>query len=125
VGTQQLLLLVLAAIIVGVGIAVAIAYFRSGEQETAIDEAINELNHISSAAQGWYRKPFEFDGGNRSFDGFGFEKISQSDSSDVAKYTVISAKGNLLSLKAIGYSDFTIYVNIYPDSVGNFVVTRR
>ncbi len=123
-GTQQLLLLVLVAIIVGAAIALAVTYFISNQQETEINEVINELNHISVTAQGWYRKPLELGGGSGSFTGFTLAIISQPDSTDLAKYSVVSAEGNSLSLHAVGYSNFTIDVVVTPSSIGAFTVVR-
>lgn len=123
-GTQQLLLLVLVAIIVGAAIALAVTYFISNQQETEIDEVINELNHISVTAQGWYRKPLEMGGGNGSFTGFTLATISQPDSTDLAKYSVASALDNSLSLHAVGYSNFTVDVTVTPSSIGAFTVVR-
>ena len=123
-GTQQLLLLVLVAIIVGVAIALAITYFRSYQQDTEINEVINELNHISVTAQGWYRTPSSLGGGDGSFSGFTLSSISQPDSTDLAKYYVITASGDQLSLEAIGVSQFTIDVNVTPDAIGAYNVVR-
>ncbi|MCL4510946.1 MAG: hypothetical protein M1470_07750 [Bacteroidetes bacterium] len=123
-GTQQLLLFVLVAIIVAVAIALAVVYFKSNQQDTDINEVINELNHIAATAQGWYRKPPTMGGGNRSFTGFTLATISQPDSTDLAKYQVVSANSGLLQLQAIGYLNFTVAVNVYPDSIGSFSVVR-
>ncbi len=123
-GTQQLLLLVLVAIIVGVAIALAVTYFRSSQQETEINEVINELNNISISAQGWYMKPLQLSGGNKSFTGFTLAVISQPDSTDIANYKVVTANGDLLTLEATGYTNFTIDVNVTPNSIGSFNVVR-
>lgn len=123
-GTQQLLLLVLVAIVVAVGIAVGIVYFKSQQQETDINEVINEMNHIAASAQGWYREPASFAGGAGSFTGFTFQSIAEPDSNDVAKYQVVSASGQLLQLKATGFLNFTISVDVYPDSIGAYNVVR-
>lgn len=123
-GTQQLLLLVLVAIVVGVAVALAITYFRSNQQETEISEVINDLNHISVTAQGWYRKPPQLAGGNGSFTGFTLRTISQPDSTELARYYVISARNDLLSLEAVGNSNFTIDVKVTPDSIGAYTVLR-
>ncbi len=123
-GTQQLLLIVLVAITVGIAISLALVYFKSHQQETDISEVINEMNHIAATAQGWYRKPNAFAGGNGSFTGFTLKSIAEPDSNDVAKYEVVSADGALLKLKATGYQNFTITVDVFPDSVGPYNVMR-
>ena len=123
-GTQQLLLFIVVAIIVAVAISIGIIYFKSNQQETDINEVINEMNHISVTAQGWYRKPIQMGGGNGSFTGFTFSAISEPDSTDLARYQVLSANGNLLQLEASGYLNFTIDVNVYSDSIGSYSVVR-
>ena len=123
-GTQQLLLLILVAIVVGVAIAVAIVYFKSQQQETDINEVINEMNHIAATAQGWYRKPVSMAGGGGSFTGFTFHSIAEPDSNDLAKYEIVSAGGQLLQLKATGFQNFTVSVNVYADSIGPYSIVR-
>lgn len=123
-GTQQLLLIVLVAIVVAVAISLAVVYFKSHQQETEINEVINEMNHISATAQGWYRKPVQMAGGAGSFTGFTLETISEPDSTDLASYQVVSASGQLLQLKAVGNLNFIVTVNVYPDSIGAYKVVR-
>ena len=123
-GTQQLLLMVLVAIVVAIAIALAIVYFKSNQQETEINEAINEMNHIAVTAQGWYRKPSSMSGGGGSFSSFTFMCIAEPDSNEIAKYKVVSANGNLLQLEADGFLNFTVDVDVYPDSIGNYDVVR-
>lgn len=123
-GTQQLLLLVLVAITVGIAISLAVVYFKSHQQDTEISEVINEMNHIAATAQGWYRKPDAFAGGNGSFTGFTLKSIAEPDSNDLARYEVLSANGPLLQLKATGYQHFTITVDVFADSIGPYNVLR-
>ncbi|HUI30815.1 MAG TPA: hypothetical protein VLX91_11400 [Candidatus Acidoferrales bacterium] len=123
-GTQQILLLVLGTFIVGVAVVLAIIYFRSNQQQTEIDEVINELNHISSTAQGWYRKPTQLGGGDGSFTGFTLMTVAQPDTTGLAIYHVVSAKGDSLSLEAVGFSHFTINVVVSPSSIGAYTVIK-
>ncbi len=123
-GTQQLLLIVLVAIIVAVAISVAMIYFKSQQQETDINEAINEMNHIAATAQGWYRKPLTMAGGGGSFSGFTLSSIGEPDSNDIARYQIVSAGSDSFQMQAIGLQNFTITVDIYPDSIGPYMVTR-
>ncbi|MCL5267248.1 MAG: hypothetical protein M1469_03980 [Bacteroidetes bacterium] len=123
-GTQQLLLLVLVAVVVAIGISLAITYFKSNQQDVEINEVINELNHVAASAQGWYRKPKEMAGGGSSFTGFTLQSIAQPDSNDIAKYSVVSAASDLLQLQAVGFLEFTISVNVYPDSIGPYDIVK-
>ncbi len=123
-GTQQLLLLVLVAVVVALGISVAYVYFKSNQQDVEINETVNELNHIAASAQGWYRKPKELAGGSGSFTGFTFLSIAQPDSNNIAKYSVVSANGDLLQLHADGFLNYAISVNVYPDSIGPYDIQK-
>ena len=123
-GTQQLLMIVLVAIVVAVAVSLAVVYFKSHQQETDINEVINEMNHIAATAQGWYRKHPTMAGGAGSFTGFTLRTISEPDSNDLAKFQVVSANDGLLQLQATGYQNFTVSVNVYPDSIGAYTVVR-
>jgi hypothetical protein len=123
-GTQQLLMIVLVAIVVAVAVSLAVVYFKSHQQETDINEVINEMNHIAATAQGWYRKPVTMAGGAGSFTGFTLRTISEPDSNDLAKFQVVSANNGLLQLQAIGYQNFTVSVDVYADSIGAYTVVR-
>ncbi len=115
--------MVLVSIIVAIGIAIAITYFISNQQDANINETINELSNITAEAQEWYRKPSQLGGGNGSFAGFTLAAISQADSTQVATFTVVSAKGDSLALEAIG-ADYTVDVNVTHDQMGKCQVTK-
>ncbi len=117
-------MIVLVAIVVAVAVSLAVVYFKSHQQETDINEVINEMNHMAATAQGWYRKPLTMAGGAGSFTGFTFRSISEPDSNDLAKFEVVSAAGQLLQLKATGYQNFVISVDVYADSIGPYTVVR-
>ncbi len=78
-GQQQLLLIVLGVIIVGIAIAVGISMFKSNAQSSNRDQVINDLNNLAAKAQQYYRKPTAMAGGGQSFGGF---SLSPADSSD-------------------------------------------
>lgn len=69
-GQQQLLLIVLGVIIVGIAIAVGITMFKSNAQSSNRDQVINDLNNLSAKAQQYYRKPVSMAGGGQTFAGF-------------------------------------------------------
>jgi len=68
-GTQQLLLIVLGVIIVGIAVVVGINIFGSNAEQANKDAITQDCLRIASAAQGYYRKPTMLGGGNNSFDG--------------------------------------------------------
>jgi len=69
-GQQQLLLIVLGVIIVGIAIAVGISMFKSNAQSSNRDQVINDLNNLAAKAQQYYRKPTAMGGGGQDFNGF-------------------------------------------------------
>ena len=75
-GQQQLLLLVLAAIIVGISVVVGINMFTSSSDQANIDAVRQDLLTIGSQAQSWYKRPDMMGGGGNSFMGLNFNKMS-------------------------------------------------
>ena len=68
-GQQQLLLLALSTIIVGLAIVMGINMFGENAAQSNLDAVTNDVLTIASRAQGWYRKPAQMGGGGRSFSG--------------------------------------------------------
>lgn len=69
-GTQQLLLIVLGVVIVGVAIAVGVTLFKSNAQDSNRSQVIGDLENLGSIAQQYYRKPLSFGGGGYNFKDF-------------------------------------------------------
>ena len=74
-GQQQLLLIVLGVIIVGIAIAVGISMFKGNAQSSNRDQVINDLNNLAAKAQQFYRKPTSMGGGGQAFTGFGLSAV--------------------------------------------------
>jgi len=72
-GQQQLLLVILVTIIVGIATVVAINTFGSAADAANLDAVRNDVAAIASAAQGYYMKPTMLAGGGRTFTGITFE----------------------------------------------------
>ncbi len=69
-GQQQLLLVVLAMIIVGIAVIFAITLFRQKAVDSKRDLLINEGGNIATDALSYYKKPVGFGGGGNSFYGW-------------------------------------------------------
>lgn len=69
-GQQQLLLIVLGVIIVGIAIVMGITLFQASAAEAKRNNVINELVNLAAMAQQHYQKPTSLGGGNRTFDGW-------------------------------------------------------
>ena len=69
-GQQQLLLIVLGVIIVGIAVLLALVLFRQGAIDNKRDLLINEGLQVANNAREYYQKPRLFGGGQYSFDGW-------------------------------------------------------
>ena len=74
-GQQQLLLLVLGIVIVGLAVVVGIQAFGENQKKSNSDAITNDVIRIASDAQAWALKPAAFGGGNGKFDTVGLEKL--------------------------------------------------
>lgn len=80
-GQQQLLLVILVTIIVGVATVVAINIFGQSAQNANVDATRQDVLTIAAMSQGWYIKPNLLGGGGGAFTnidvddlGFGYDK---------------------------------------------------
>ena len=69
-GQQQLLMIVLAIIIVGIAIAISVQLFKSNAIESKRDLLIEETTSLATMAIQYYKKPRAMGGGGRSFMGW-------------------------------------------------------
>ena len=93
-GQQQLLLLVLGIVIVGLAVVVGIQAFSESQKKTNADAIVNDVMRIASDTQAWKLKPAAFGGGvsavqwtGLTFDQMGYETGDQSYSSATATAT--------------------------------------
>jgi len=66
-GQQQLLLIILGVIIVGIAVAVGITMFTAGARDANRDQVVNDLVNLAARAQQFYRRPSAMGGGQQSF----------------------------------------------------------
>ena len=66
-GQQQLLLIVLGVIIVGIAIVVGINLFNANAEESAKDTLVSEGTNLGAMAQQFYKKPVALGGGGNAF----------------------------------------------------------
>jgi len=70
-GQQQLLLIVLGVIIVGIAVVVGINLFNANATNANRDGVISDLNNLGAMAQQFYKKPTSMGGGGNNFTGNG------------------------------------------------------
>lgn len=69
-GQQQLLLIVLGIIIVGIAIAVGVNMFQQSAVDTNRQAVVSDLANLAAKAQRYYRTPNELGGGAQDFMSF-------------------------------------------------------
>ena len=124
-GQQQLLLIVLGVIIVGVAIVAGIAMFNAGAEESAKDELVSQSLVIGSNAQQFYRRPEAMGGGGNTFDtggigGVGYTIPPKMNNTANGLYTaVVGAQQVVITGAPIAPLDYawTVTTTVDPDSI--------
>ena len=87
-GQQQLILLVLGIVIVGLGVVVGLQAFDENQRRTSVDALTQDVVRIAGDAQAWRLKPRTFGGGGGAFTGVSFADLGYAETSDT--YTTIT-----------------------------------
>lgn len=66
-GQQQLLLIVLGVIVVGIAVVVGINLFNANAEESAKDGIVSDCTNLGAMAQQFYKKPTSMGGGSNTF----------------------------------------------------------
>ena len=99
-GQQQILLIVLGIIIVGIAIVVGLDNFQSKAVQANRDAVIIDLNYLASDAQVHYKKTKTYGGGEQSF--IGYDIQSQLKTNDNGTYNVLSTQPLNVIIEGIG-----------------------
>ena len=93
-GQQQLLLIVLGTIIVGVAVVVGINMFTTVAINAERDALVQDVNNIASAAASYWRKPLALGGGGRTFAGVtSVTTFGAADSNANGEFTITGTPG--------------------------------
>ncbi|PJA96363.1 MAG: hypothetical protein CO129_06940 [Ignavibacteriales bacterium CG_4_9_14_3_um_filter_34_10] len=117
-GQQQLLLIVLGVIIVGIAVVVGINVFTAQSEESTKDAIISDCTTLGAMAQQYFRKPTAMGGGGNTFTGWtipaSLATTANGTYSAVAVAATVTITGTPLA--ATGYS-WTITTNVTPTNV--------
>jgi len=69
-GQQQLLLIVLGVIVVGIAVVVGINLFNANAVSSNRDGVVSDLNNLGAMGQQYYKKPTSMGGGGNTFTGW-------------------------------------------------------
>ncbi|MCC5913067.1 MAG: hypothetical protein JJU46_01720 [Balneolaceae bacterium] len=135
-GQQQLLLVILVTIIVGIATVVAINTFGSAADSANVDAVRQDMLSIAASSQQFYMRPDMLGGGGRSFDGIEFTDFSFAGTVDgtnafndngryeisttaEGSYTLIGHPANLItgSVGLEASASETLELEVLPDDV--------
>jgi hypothetical protein len=127
-GTQQLLLIIVGVVLIGIMVMIGVFMFRDQAAATNRDALSNDLVHFASGAQKYYRRPPMMGGGGSSFDGLTLTNLTSKPRNANGTYQLETdpVSGNPASVKIIGTgielgNDGTnkvkVVMVVYPDSV--------
>jgi Tfp pilus assembly protein PilE len=128
-GQQQLLLIILGVIVVGIAVAVGITMFNDSATSANRDAVTNDLINLASRAQQFYRRPTALGGGGGSFAGLSgnIQLLTKTSGSSMVNgngtYTIVSATATSVQLQGTGTetgNDGTnpvkVVMNVWADS---------
>lgn len=123
-GTQQLLLIVLGVIIVGIAVVVGIGIFGTNSQQANADAVAQDCLRIAANAQGYYRKPVMLGGGGNSFTGLTLGKCGwKSAINQNGSYTLSSVQAGSFVVTGTGAMSTSVVLTVYADSTAAPVIT--
>jgi hypothetical protein len=129
-GQQQLLLLILSAIIVGIAIVVGINMFGQNAVQANQDAVTQDVLTIASRAQGWYRRPVQLGGGGKSFLGITLPLLNFGATNSNGGYGLGTITATTVEVIGTGTEDsdgdgtpITVKVTVGADSVSKALLT--
>jgi len=118
-GQQQLLLVILGVIIVGIAIAFGISLFGAQSIASNRDAMINDLNHLASFAYQFRVRLRSMDGGQGDYTSFAIPtKMTWNED---GTYSVNSAQVSSLTLLAVSTTNASNTIQVTVDSDGKLV----
>lgn len=128
-GQQQLLLLILAIIVLGVATMLGIDLFVQNSAEANQQALTRDVLTIAGRALAWYKRPAELGGGGRSYASITIAKMNFPAANVNGSFS-ISGSGNTATITGTGVEDaggavgpLQIQVSVGVDTVGTAIVT--
>jgi hypothetical protein len=126
-GSQQLLLILVGVIVVGLMITVGLDMFKDQASSTNRDSIANDLTNYSAQAQKYYRRPVSMRGGGYSFNGLRFADITVNPTNANGTYALspdpasssdlfVRITGTGFNTGRNGTSSVQVRITIWPDS---------
>jgi hypothetical protein len=135
-GQQQLLLIILGVIVVGIAVAVGITMFTDSAVNANRDAVTNDLVNLAARAQQYFRRPTALGGGGNSFvgltaDAAGLTKLTNRASNANGTYSITTAgTATGLTIQGVGteHSDgtnlVTMQIFVFSDKSDSVVIVH-
>jgi hypothetical protein len=133
-GQQQLLLIILGVIVVGIAVVVGITMFQDNAISANRDAVTNDLVNLGARAQQFYRRPTSLGGGQNSFTTLGTDMSKLVNGATAAEwvnpngtYTISSGGDQEITLTGQGTEKVAgnpveVTCRVTPDSLQTTVV---
>jgi hypothetical protein len=118
-GQQQLLLIVLGVIIVGVAVIIGIRLFSANAKEAMVDNLVNQNMNYIYMARAYYLKPITSGGGGRSF--MGWQNPVSGDHTNVPEPLPIGSHSVIWGYNT-GEFHFSFQISVNPDGSEGFSI---
>jgi hypothetical protein len=115
-GQQQLILIVLGTIIIGIAIATGLVLFSADAILAERDALMSDLTIIASNARAFYVRPGNMGGGNNSFNGYVIP--SRLSSTENGSYTRAIEDAKTINLSGYSAENVDNYVTVKLTSDG-------
>ena len=120
-GQQQLLLIVLGVIIVGIAVVVGINVFTASSYQANQDAVVSDLTNLAAMSQQYYRKPEALGGGGNKFDGWDIPANLKTTAN--GSYSRVITSSDVVTLTGTGTESdqdgnlVTVTMVVHPDSI--------
>lgn len=128
-GQQQLLLLILAIIVLGVATLLGIEMFSQSSAEANQQAVLQDILTIAGRAQSWYKRPAQMGGGGRSYTNISMANMNLPAANANGSFS-ITGSGNTATIIGTGIEDaggavgpLQVQVSVGVDTVGTAIVT--
>jgi len=115
VGQQQLLLIILGVIIVGIAIAVGLSLFSAQSIQSNRDAIINDLNNLAAQAYQFRIRPISMGGGEGDYSTFTIPIKMRTNENGTY---VASPSQNSITITATSAQNASNYITVVIDSDG-------
>jgi hypothetical protein len=125
-GQQQLLLVILGVIIVGIAITVGITMFKANAVESSRTAMINDLGYFAMRARQMYHKPKNIGGADRDFRGITLSMLTPLSENENGRYYIESSGKDSIVLVGVGrivVHDDTIRIRMVVNEAADRIET--